>query len=119
VETDIPTVSEVVRRAATICDPAGDDVAVTALVERFSDDDRPARSVDGLHSLIHEELNLADPAADDPAAAMTAACAAWLATNIEQGDDRELVLREASRVAFDGRPPEPIAGWLERQGVSV
>jgi len=118
VETDVPTVSETVRRAAAICDPAGEDPAVIELLERFEDDDRPARSPDAFGALARQET-VADPFADSPAAAMTAACAAWLATNLEHSDDRVRVLTEASRVAFDGDPPPHVAAWLESQGVSA
>lgn len=39
---------------------------------------------------------------------MTAASAAWLATNPAQGEDADHVLREACRLAFGGDPPEPV-----------
>jgi hypothetical protein len=48
---------------------------------------------------------------------MTVASAVWLATNIEQADRREHVLREAARLHFSGSPPEPVATWLVDQGV--
>jgi hypothetical protein len=117
--TDTPPVSEVVERAAAICDPHGHDDVVNALVERFQDDDRPARSVPELWDELRAGANEADPAGLSTAAQVTAAAAVWLATNAEFGDDRERVLREAVRAAYDGRPPEPVEVWLSEQGVAV
>ncbi|HET9152943.1 MAG TPA: hypothetical protein VFN85_02365 [Solirubrobacterales bacterium] len=42
----VPTVADVVREAAAICDPGGADAAVTALFESFEDDDRPATAAE-------------------------------------------------------------------------
>ena len=111
--TDVPTVAEVVQRAAALCDPPAADPAVTALVERFEDDGRPARGVSGLAQELERAVVAADAEGDSPAAAMTAAAAAWLATNIEHGEDRERVLREASRAAWSGSPPDHVGTWLE------
>jgi hypothetical protein len=117
--TDVPTVSEVVERAAAICDPGGHEEAVAEMVRRFEDDERPARATDGLRDLTSQATNVADPGADSPAAVMTAVAAAWLATNIEHGDDPNRVLRESARAAFDGRPPEYVEDWLRAQGVEL
>ena len=118
-DTDAPPLSEVVRRAAAICDPAAGDAAVTALVARFEDDDRPARSIEGLPGLLEAALREVDPMGDSPAAAMAAPCAVWLATNVEHAHDRGRVLTEASRSAWDGRPPEHVESWLESQGAAL
>jgi hypothetical protein len=44
----VPTVADVVREAAAICDPGGADAAVTALFESFEDDDRFATAAEDL-----------------------------------------------------------------------
>jgi hypothetical protein len=113
-----PSVSEVVTRAAAICDPDRHDAAVAAIAERFEDDDRPATSVPDLVGLIrgsHQD----ESQVIGPAETVTAVAAAWLATNFAEGDDPERVLRESSRVAFDGQPPAPIRDWLAVHGVAI
>src|ERR671933_30095 len=55
------TVSDLIRRAAAIVDPSGDDAAVVELVTRFEDDDEPVRGV-----LDELEERLAWGADEDP-----------------------------------------------------
>lgn len=117
-QSNIPTVSAAVSRAATICDPEGADPAVTALFTRYEDDERPATATD-LARELRDAARDVDPEGDSPAAQMTASAAAWLATNIARADDHEVVLREAARAAYRGNPPEPIADWLVVRGVEV
>jgi hypothetical protein len=114
VEAETPTVSQVVERAAALCDPNGQDETVASLVERFEDDDRPATSVPDLAGVVRGELEYEGTQVIGPAATMTAVAAAWLATNFQYADDRERVLRESSRAAFGGRPPEDVEDWLAR-----
>jgi hypothetical protein len=53
-------------------------------------------------------------------AMMTAAVATYLAYRRDElEDDREDLLLLAARAEFDGRPPEPVAGWLASQGIEV
>jgi hypothetical protein len=115
----LPTVSEVVREAAALCDPDGTETAVTALFESFEDDDRPATASEDLAGELLETVHAIDPEGDDPAAAATAAAATWLATNPSQRDDGDHVLREGARLVFEGSPPEPVAEWLAARGVEV
>jgi hypothetical protein len=113
-----PSVSEVVARAAAICDPHGHDAAVAGVVERFEDDDRPATAVPDLAGVVRATLEEDGPQVIGPQVTMTAVAAAWLATNFEHATDRERVLRESSRAAFDGRPPADVSDWLAEQAVS-
>jgi hypothetical protein len=113
-----PSVSEVLARAAALCDPHGHDDSVAALVERFQDDDRPATAVPDLAGLFMGSFE-EGPQVISPPAKATAVCAAWLATNFEYADDRERALRESARAAFDGRPPADIADWLAGQAIEV
>jgi hypothetical protein len=115
----IPTVSEVVREAAAICDPEGIETAVTALYESFEDDDRPTTAVEDLAGDLLGTVRGIDPDGDDPAALAAAAAAVWLATNPSQKDDGDHVLREGVRLVFEGSPPEPLAKWLDARGVKV
>lgn len=115
----IPTVSEVVREAAAICDPEGTETAVTSLFQVYEDDDRPATASEDLGGELLATVRGIDADGDDPAAHAAAAAAAWLATNPGQGDNPEHVLREGVRLMFDGQPDEPLAEWLAARGVEV
>jgi hypothetical protein len=105
------TVSDLVRRAAAIVDPGGDDAAVVELVTRFEDDDEPARGV-----LDQLEERLAWGADEDPPVVMAQALVLYLAHRLDEyeDDDTEL-LRLAARAEFDGRPPERVTAWLEER----
>jgi hypothetical protein len=103
------TVSDLVRRAAAIVDPQGEDPAVVELVTRFEDDDEPVRGV-----LDQLEERLAWGADEDPPIVMAQALVLYLAHRLEEiDDDPEELLRLAARAEFDGSPPEPVAAWLE------
>jgi hypothetical protein len=102
------TVSELVRRAAAVVDPGGDDPAVVELVTRFEDDDEPVRGV--LDSL---EERLSWGADEDPPIVMAQALVLYLAHRLDEvDDDDEELLRLAARAEFDGQPPEPVEDWL-------
>ena len=115
----IPTISEVVREAAAICDPEGSDTAVTGLFESFEDDDRPTTAAEDLRGELLSTVRGIDPEGDDPAALATAAAAVWLATNPGQADNGDHVLREGARLVFEGSPPQPVAEWLAARGVEL
>jgi hypothetical protein len=112
----IPNVYEAVRDAAAITDPAGDDQRVATFLVAFEDDDRPATAVEDLRGeLLGTARGIDD---EDPAALATAAAAAWLATNPGQANEDQ-VLREGTRLVFEGSPPGPLADWLAARGVEV
>jgi hypothetical protein len=113
----IPNLSEVVREAAAIVDPDGSDEAITAFFESFEDDDRPTTAVEDLEGVLLSTARGIDPEGDDPAALAVAAAALWLATNPAQADNGDHVLREGTRLAFQGDPPEPLTEWLVARGV--
>jgi hypothetical protein len=115
----IPTVSQVVSRGAAICDPAGADVAVTALVESFEDDERPTTAVDDLAGELGSTVGGVDPEGDSPAAAVAAAVAAWLGQDLGEHDDHERVIREAVRLGFADSVPADVEAWLEGQGITI
>jgi hypothetical protein len=107
------TLSELVRRAAAIVDADAAHDAVTALAARYEDDDVPVRGVlDGLDERI------AFGADEDPSVVMAQAVTLYLAHRIDEiDDDPDEILRLAARSEFDGRPPEPVREWLERNGI--
>lgn len=50
--------------------------------------------------------------------AMTVAVVRYLQHRRDEvGDSREDILRLAGRAEFDGHPPEPVADWLDAEGV--
>ena len=112
--TRIPTVAEVVTKAAAITDPDGDDAAVRGLIDSFEDDDRPVTAVGDLAGELTSVEEGIDPEQDSPAAEMTVAAAVWLSTNPDQEHHhhREHVLRESARLHFHGAPAPRVADWL-------
>jgi hypothetical protein len=116
----IPTVSEVVREGTAIADPNGTETAVDALYDGFEDDDRPVSAVEDLSGDLFSTVRAIDPEADEPAAWAAAAAAVWLARHPSQArEDGDRIIREGVRLAFDGKPPEPLAQWLGERGVEV
>ena len=107
--------SELVRRATAIVDADGADDAVSAFAERHEDDDIPVRGVlDGL------EERIAWGADEDPSVVMAQAVTLYLAHRLDEIEaDPDEILRLAARSEFDGHPPEPVEGWLARNGIDV
>jgi hypothetical protein len=115
----IPTISEVVREATAITDPEGTDTAVIGLFESFEDDDRPATAAEDLQGELLSTVRGIDPEGDNPAALAAAAAAVWLATNPGQADNGDHVLREGTRLVFEGNPPGPLSDWLAGRGIEI
>ena len=117
--TKIPTVSEVVRRAVALTDPAGDDVAVRAFEESYEDDDRVATTAEDLGGELQSVAGGIDPEGDSPAVSVAAASAFWLVTNYDQSHERAHVLVEATRLCLGDPPPGGVEEWLADQGVRI
>ena len=119
-KTDVQPVSELIHEAARICDPDGHDDVVRSLLVAFEDDDRPALGVEDFAGELRGTLHGVDPEGDSPAGVMTAAVAAFLATQPEQADRPEATLRHAAKLWFsEDHPPQQVAGWLTEQGVET
>jgi len=118
---ETPTLFAIVHRAAEVCDPSGAQDGATELLRRFEDRDEPVGDPAEAEQAIAEAKGAIDPQDEDPAAMMTAAVATYLAYRRDElGDDREALLVLAARAEFDdGKPPEPVAGWLAAQGLEV
>jgi hypothetical protein len=111
---EIPTLSEVVRRAAAVCDPNDENDAVAQFVARLEDEDQPVTAIADLETFVYEHANSVDP--DDGALMMTAAVAVYLAHRPDElEDDPEDILRLALRAEFDGKPPPEVALWLSQR----
>jgi hypothetical protein len=49
---------------------------------------------------------------------MAQAVTLYLAHRLDEvDDDDDEILRLAARSEFDGKPPEPVRSWLERNGI--
>ena len=117
-EPSIPTLSDVVRRAADVTDPGNE--LVEALQERTEDADEPVTAIEDIDERVAEEVGRLDPEGDDPVLAMTAAVAVYLGHRRDElAAPREELLRLAARAEFDGSPPEDVADWLAAEGVSA
>jgi len=119
-EPDPVSVAEVVHRAASVCDPEGDEEGVSQLLARFEDRDEPITSLPDVETEVSEAQGAIDPQDEDPAVTMAAAVTVYLAhRRTELDDDREELLRLAARAEFGGGPPPPVAGWLAAEGVRL
>jgi hypothetical protein len=117
---NVPTIYEIVHRAAEVCDPAGIEDGASDLLARFEDRDEPVAEPGRVEQEIAEAKGAIDPQDEDPVAIMTAAVATYLAykrTEVER--DREELLVLAARAEFNGNPPQIVARWLEEQGVEA
>ena len=109
------TLAEIVRRAAAIVDPPGEDAAVGEFAVRFEDADQPVRGMlDGLQERL---LWGAD---EDAPIVMAQAVTLYLAHRPDDIENTpEHILLHAARAEFDGAPPENVKSWLADQGVDV
>ena len=109
------TLAELVRRAAAIVDPPGEDAAVEEFAVRFEDADQPVRGqLDGLHERL---LWGAD---EDAPIVMAQAVTLYLAHRLDDFENTpENILLHAARAEFDGHPPENVKAWLADQGVTM
>jgi hypothetical protein len=114
-DRDLITLSELVRRAAAIVDPPGDDAAVEEFAVRFEDADQPVRGVlDGLEERVMWGVD------EDAPIVMAQAVTLYLAHRLDDLDNTpEHILAHAARAEFDGRPPENVVSWLADQGVTI
>jgi hypothetical protein len=114
-EPDQITLAELVRRAAAIVDPPGEDPAVEEFAVRFEDADAPVRGqLDGLQERI---LWGAD---EDAPIVMAQAVTLYLAYRPDDFENTpEHILLHAARAEFDGKPPEHVKAWLADQGVTM
>ena len=120
-EPEPVTLAEVVHRAVQVVDPSGSE-GLDDLLARFEDADEPLSSVqaESAAQRIAEEAGALDPQAEDPAVQMAAAVATYHAFRRDEVDEEPgALLGLAARAEFDGRPPEPVRGWLEDQGIQV
>ena len=118
--TEPPSVTEVVRRAATICDPDGADDLVTDFLLAYEDRDEPVSSLEGRDREFFETAERVRGAMPGVSVRMAAAVATYIAFRRDGlGDDDADLLRLAARAEFGENPPEEISAWLQDAGVAV
>jgi hypothetical protein len=128
VGTDPPpiTLADAVRRAVEVCDPDGEDGALSQLLERFEDADEPIAAIEDIEEVVNEgfgriDVDAIDPHPEgmiDPAMAMARAVVIYLAFRRDElVEDPIELLTLAARAEFHGEPPKQIAEWLEELGV--
>jgi hypothetical protein len=107
------TVSETVRLAVGIVDPS-DELARLGDLERwFEDDDEPVNVVPNFDRRIAGAVGDIDPEGDDPALAVAAAVAIYLATQPRHiQNDAERVIEQAIKFQFQDDVPDAIEDWL-------
>ena len=114
-DRELITLSDLVRRAAAIVDPPGEDAAVEEFAVRFEDADQPVRGV--LDSLEERVMWGVD---EDAPIVMAQAVTIYLAHRLEEVDNTpENILLHAARAEFDGHPPDNVTAWLADQGVTL
>ncbi|HEV2773975.1 MAG TPA: hypothetical protein VGV90_00140 [Solirubrobacteraceae bacterium] len=117
---ETPSVAEVVRRAAAICDPDGDDDLVTDFLLAYEDSDEPVTSLEGRDREFFETAERVQGSMPGASVQMAAAVATYIAFRRDElTDDDADLLRLAARAEFGENPPDEIALWLQDAGVAV
>ena len=117
---ETPSVAEVVRRAATICDPDGDDDLVTDFLLAYEDSDEPVTALEGRDREFFETAERVQGAMPGASVQMAAAVATYIAFRRDElADDDADLLRLAARAEFGENPPDEITLWLQDAGVAV
>ena len=117
---ETPTLFAIVHRAVEVADPTGANDGAADLLRRFEDRDEPIGDPASAEQLIAEVKGAIDPQDEDPVVTMAAAVATYLAYRRDElNDDPEDLLVLSARAEFDGKPPEPVASWLEEQGLKA
>jgi hypothetical protein len=109
-DREVPlTVEQAVAAGARAVDPDAHNDAVTALVESFEGDDRPATAAEDLAGELRSSAAAIDPDGRQPEIAVAAATAHWLATNPGDAERPAHAIREGVRLFFDGSAPESVS----------
>ena len=111
-----PTVSELVRRAVEVCDPAGEDRELARLQRQLEDDDTPITAVQNLEERLAIAAEGADYDVDNPAVSVATAIVLYLAAHggkVDDDRDPDELIELAVRRQWHGHPPEAVTDWVE------
>lgn len=115
-----PTLAEVVRRAAEICERDGLSGDMERFVLEFEDRDEPIRSVEDLAGEMTAALERGAEGVIDPGLRMAAAVTTYLGFRPDQvSDDDVEIMRLAARAEWQGRVPDDVARWLRGRGITL
>ena len=119
-EPQPPTLSELVRRAAQVIDPADEDPEIGSFELAFEDDDEPARALSDVPERVRGVLHGLDPEQLSGPLQMAGALTTYLAYRRDQlGTADDELLRLATRAEWKGHPPDVVALWLTAQGIEI
>lgn len=119
-QSHAPTLAEVVRRAAEICEPDGLSGDMERFVLQFEDRDEPISAVDDLQGEMSSAVERGAEGDIDPGLTMAAAVATYLGFRRDQiSDDDVEIMRLAARAEWHGHVPDGVAGWLQERGITL
>jgi hypothetical protein len=117
---ETPTVFEVVKRAAAVCDPDGDDELIADLLLAYEDRDEPVTALDERDRTFFETAERVAGVLPSAGVEIAAAVATYLTFRRDElRDDDEDLLRLAVRAEYGDEPPAEIRDWLRDAGVAV
>jgi hypothetical protein len=111
--------AEATHRAVEVCaDPASP--GLDQLLERFQDDDEPISAIEDVEERLIQALGPPELDDEDPALTMARAVVVYLAHRRDAlNTEPTELLRLAVRAEFHNEPPEPVARWLDDQGLTL
>lgn len=116
-EPESLTLAEAVHKAVEVCDDGSE--GLDDLLVRFEDADEPIAAIGDVQERLDRALGPAEADELEPAVTMARAVVLYLAYRRDEIDAEPAeLLRLAARAEFDAHPSEPVARWLELQGVT-
>jgi hypothetical protein len=114
------TLAQAVHRAVDVVDPEGADQDVVDLLARFEDDDEPIAAIEDPELRLAEATGAIDPQEESGPVQVARAVATYLAFRRDEvAEDADELVRLAIRAEYDGHPPQPVADWLQLNGVEI
>src|SRR3954464_7105190 len=111
-----PPLSQVVRRAVEVCDPAGTDPDLADFFLRFEDADEPVSAIEAIEQRMAEPAGALDPEGEIPSLQMAAAVATYLGFRRDEADEdrEELLTSRRGRSSTATRRRRLRTGWMSR-----
>jgi hypothetical protein len=119
-EPRLITLSQIVRRASEVVDPADADALVGDFELRFEDADEPVTAIDDLDGRLATVLADLDPGVQSGSLSMAAAITTYLSYRRDELHAKpEELMKLAARAEWEGRPPSVVEDWLGERGVRL
>ncbi|HZE06338.1 MAG TPA: hypothetical protein VE127_14000 [Solirubrobacteraceae bacterium] len=114
------TLAQVVRRVCDIVDPDDDDPIIGDYERVFEDADMPVAGLDDVQTRVATALSDLDPAVANGSLSIAGALTVYLSFRRDELEaDPEHLIRLAVRAEWEGKPPEPVSGWLATRGLHI